>query len=78
MSREVLGLFGESVVEPETRVIRLVQAQAVELAGLVEKSLNTPREQVKVLVDARSNSLVVTGAQMLCSEELKSRIQIGD
>lgn len=45
----------------ETRVLRLKSALASELAGLVEKSLNTDEEQVKVLVDARSNSLVVTG-----------------
>ena len=52
---------GRPGAKEETRVIRLVSALASELAGLVEKSLNTPREQVKVLVDTRSNSLVVTG-----------------
>ena len=45
----------------ETRVIRLKTASASELAGLVEKSLNAQTQQVKVLLDARSNSLVVTG-----------------
>lgn len=45
----------------ETRVLRLRSAQAQELAGLVEKSLNLEEERVRILVDARSNSLVVTG-----------------
>jgi type II secretory pathway component GspD/PulD (secretin) len=45
----------------ETRVIRLKTASAGELAGLVDKSLNAQTQQVKVLLDTRSNSLVVTG-----------------
>ena len=45
----------------ETRVIRLKAALAAELATLVEKSLSAQAHQVKVLVDTRSNSLVVTG-----------------
>ncbi|MFM7817954.1 MAG: secretin N-terminal domain-containing protein, partial [Verrucomicrobiota bacterium] len=45
----------------ETRVIRLRSASAADLAGLVDKSLNAQTQQVKVLTDARSNSLVVTG-----------------
>jgi len=45
----------------ETRVIRLKSASAADLAGLVDKSLNAQGQQVKVLLDARSNSLVVTG-----------------
>jgi len=45
----------------ETSVIRLRSASAAELAGLVDKSLNAQTQQVKVLTDARSNSLVVTG-----------------
>ncbi len=45
----------------ETRVIRLKTASATELVGLVEKSLNAQTQTVKVLLDARSNSLVVTG-----------------
>ena len=45
----------------ETRVIRLKTASAPDLLGLVEKSLNAQTQQVRVMVDARSNSLVVTG-----------------
>ncbi len=45
----------------ETRVVRLKSALAAELAALVEKSLNAQSQQIKVLVDARSNSLVLTG-----------------
>jgi type II secretory pathway component GspD/PulD (secretin) len=45
----------------ETRVIRLKTASATEIVGLVEKSLNAQSQQIRVLVDARSNSLVVTG-----------------
>ncbi|MFZ9854892.1 MAG: secretin N-terminal domain-containing protein [Limisphaerales bacterium] len=46
----------------ETRVIRLRSASAADLAGLVDKSLNAQSQQVKVLTDTRSNSLVVTGS----------------
>ncbi len=46
----------------ETRVIRLRHGTAQELAGLVEKSVNLEEEKVKLLVDARSNSLVVSGS----------------
>ncbi|MBN2508403.1 MAG: hypothetical protein JXQ71_17125 [Verrucomicrobia bacterium] len=45
----------------ETRVVRLKAALAAELAALVEKSLNAQAQTIKVLVDARSNSLVLTG-----------------
>lgn len=45
----------------ETRVIRLKAALAQDLSGLVEKSLGSQSSKVKVLVDARSNSLVVSG-----------------
>lgn len=45
----------------ETRVIRLKTASAAELQGLVEKSLNGTQQQVRVLLDARSNSLIVSG-----------------
>ncbi len=50
-----------SAVKEETRVIRLKTASAAELVGLVDKSLNAQSQQVRVLVDTRSNSLVVTG-----------------
>ncbi|MFO1497710.1 MAG: secretin N-terminal domain-containing protein [Verrucomicrobiota bacterium] len=52
---------GRQGVKDETRVIRLKTALAGELAGLVEKSLAAQARQVKVLVDTRSNSLVLTG-----------------
>lgn len=52
---------GKKTAKDETRVIRLKSALATELAALVEKSLNAQQQQVKVLVDARSNSLVVSG-----------------
>ena len=45
----------------ETRVIRLKTAVAAELAALVEKTVNAQSQKVKVLVDPRSNSLVVSG-----------------
>src|SRR5207237_867752 len=41
--------------------IRLKSASATDLVGLLEKSLNTDQQQVRVLVDARSNSLVISG-----------------
>jgi type II secretion system protein D len=52
---------GKKGAKEETRVVRLKAGLAADLAGLVEKSLNTQSRQVKVLVDARSNSLVLTG-----------------
>lgn len=45
----------------ETRVLRLRNAQAQDLASLVEKSLNLPEANVKLLVDPRSNSIVISG-----------------
>ena len=52
---------GKGPLKVKTRVVRLRTASAAELAGLVEKSLNTQSQQVQVLLDARSNSLIVTG-----------------
>jgi type II secretion system protein D len=52
---------GQKGNRDETRVIRLKTAVAADLAGLVEKSLSAQAQQVKVLVDNRSNSLVITG-----------------
>ena len=49
-------------VREETRVVRLKAASAVELVGLVEKSLNAQSQQVRVQVDPRSNSLVISGS----------------
>ena len=45
-----------------TRVFRLRNSQAQDLAGLVEKSLNLEEEKVKLLVDPRSNSIVISGS----------------
>jgi type II secretion system protein D len=56
----------------ETRVVRLKTAVAAELSGLVEKSLNTQEEKVTLLVDPRSNSLVLTGSKS--AVETASRI----
>ena len=51
----------KKAAKEETRVIRLKTASASEIVGLVEKSLNAQTQTVKVLLDTRSNSLVVTG-----------------
>jgi type II secretion system protein D len=46
----------------ETRVLRLRNAVAQDLAGLVEKSLNLEDAKVKLLIDPRSNSIVISGS----------------
>jgi type II secretory pathway component GspD/PulD (secretin) len=56
-----LDPVGKKPARDETRVIRLRAALAAEISGLVEKSLNAQAQTVKVLVDARSNSLVLSG-----------------
>ena len=67
----------------ETRVIRLRTATATEISGLVEKSLNAQSQQIRVLVDARSNSLVITGdraavdAAVRMIEQLDTRADSG-
>ena len=74
---------GKNIAKSETRVLRLKTASAADLAGLVDKSLNAQSQQVKVLVDARSNSLVVTGdpeaveaaAQLI--QQLDTRLDAG-
>lgn len=45
----------------ETRVFRLKTASAAELSGIVEKSMNAQAQQVRVMVDTRSNSLILSG-----------------
>jgi type II secretory pathway component GspD/PulD (secretin) len=45
----------------ETRVFRLRTASASELASLIEKSVNAQGQLVRVILDTRSNSLVVSG-----------------
>ena len=52
---------GQKGSREETRVIRLKAAVAADISGLVEKSLGSQPGAVKVLVDTRSNSLVITG-----------------
>ena len=52
---------GQKSAKEETRIVRLKTAVASEISSLVEKSLGTQGSGVKVLVDTRSNSLVITG-----------------
>ncbi len=56
-----LDAAGQKAAKEETRVMRLKMASATEIATLVEKSVNARNQQVRVLVDGRSNSLVVNG-----------------
>ena len=78
-----LDPVGKGPSKNETRVVRLKTGSAADLAGLVEKSLNAQSQQVQVLVDARSNSLIVTGesgsveaaAQMI--QQLDTRVDAG-
>ncbi|MBM3846786.1 MAG: hypothetical protein FJ405_10955, partial [Verrucomicrobia bacterium] len=52
---------GRRPAKEETRVVRLRSGSASELVGIIEKSLNNPGQQVRVMVDGRSNSLVISG-----------------
>ena len=52
---------GQKSAKEETRILRLKTAVASEISSLVEKSLGSQTQAVKVLVDTRSNSLVITG-----------------
>ncbi|MDB6040571.1 MAG: hypothetical protein JWM99_4412, partial [Verrucomicrobiales bacterium] len=52
---------GKAGAKEETRVIRLKSASASDLSGLLEKSLNNDHQQIRVMLDARSNSLIVSG-----------------
>ena len=52
---------GKKANKEETRVVRLRTASAMDLVGIIEKSLNTTQQQVRVMVDGRSNSLVISG-----------------
>ena len=52
---------GRKPGKEETRVVRLRTASAADLVGILEKSLNSQQQQVRVMVDARSNSLVMSG-----------------
>ncbi len=74
---------GKSATKNETRVIRLKTGSATELAGLVEKSMNAQSQRVQVLVDTRSNGLVVTGessaveAAVQMIQQLDTRVDSG-
>jgi type II secretion system protein D len=78
-----LDPLGQKGFKDETRVIRLKSAVAADLAALVEKSLNAQSQNIKVLVDQRSNSLVVTGdsgavesaAQIINQLDARSEVQ---
>ncbi len=50
-----------SLEKNETSVIRLQHAVALEIGGLIEKTFNDRRFGLRVLVDERSNSLVLNG-----------------
>ncbi len=69
----------KKAVKEETRVVRLRAANAQEISALVEKSITVQNQQVRVMVDARSNSLVVNGgpeavaAAVQLIQELDSR-----
>ncbi|HAM70471.1 MAG TPA: hypothetical protein DCM86_02380, partial [Verrucomicrobiales bacterium] len=52
---------GRKPTREETRVVRMKTASANDLVGIIEKSLNTQQQQVRVMVDARSNSLILSG-----------------
>lgn len=52
---------GRKPGKEETRVVRLRTASAADLVGILEKSLNNQQQQVRVMVDARSNSLIMSG-----------------
>jgi type II secretory pathway component GspD/PulD (secretin) len=45
----------------ETRVLRLKVASAAEIVGLIDKSINAQQQKVRVLLDARSNSIILSG-----------------
>jgi type II secretion system protein D len=62
---------GRKPAVEETRVLRLKTAMAGEISTLVETSLNAQPGQIKVLVDQRSNSLIVTGASDLVEAAAK-------
>ncbi|MEX2673281.1 MAG: secretin N-terminal domain-containing protein [Phycisphaeraceae bacterium] len=67
---------GEAPAREETRVYRLQDAQAAEIQGLLDKSLNGDggRPVVRILVDERSNSLIVSGS----AENLEAASQLID
>lgn len=50
-----------SLEKNETSVVRLQYAVALEIGGLIEKTFNDRRFGLRVLVDERSNSLVLNG-----------------
>jgi len=52
---------GSKSTRDETRVFKLRAASAADLAALVEKSVGASGHTIRVLLDARSNSLVISG-----------------
>ena len=52
---------GRKASKEETRIIRLKTASANDIVGIIDKSLNSQQQQVRVMVDLRSNSLVISG-----------------
>ncbi len=70
---------GQPAMPEETRVVRLRTATAANLSTLIVQSLAEQAHQLKVLVDERSNSLVLTGntnaldSAMKLVEQLDSR-----
>jgi type II secretion system protein D len=52
---------GMKTLPDETRVVRLESARAANISSLIDESINDGRQRLKVLIDERSNSLVLTG-----------------
>ena len=62
---------GAMKLADETRVVRLNSAKADNLSTLIEQSINDERERLKVLIDERSNSLVLTGSTNAIGDAMK-------
>ena len=62
---------GSMQLSDETRVVRLNSAKADNISTLIEQSINDQRTRLKVLIDARSNSLVLTGNTNAIGDAMK-------
>ena len=62
---------GSMKLADETRVVRLNSAKADNISSLIEQSINDQRTRLKVLIDARSNSLVLTGNTNAIGDAMK-------
>lgn len=62
---------GAMKLADETRVVRLNSAKANNISTLIEQSINDERERLKVLIDERSNSLVLTGNTNAIGDAMK-------